>query len=80
MDKFTKTKLDTRVPPILDECVRAAREILGNLSPAVPKNLLFLGDNYVFLSCPGSFVDRRVKLVVPAFAALLRGAVSHLLR
>ena len=51
--------------------VLPARQQLGNLSPAIPQDLVGLKDDAILLLCPRGLLHLGVQVVVPAFPALL---------
>ncbi len=59
-----------RAPTYLNGVVRAAREHLGDLGPAVPELRVRLEEQVLLLLRPRLLLDVRVQLVVPALAAL----------
>lgn len=51
---------------IFNVIVSAAREILGNLRPSIPKLFVSFNDEHVLLLCPLVLLDVRIEVVVPS--------------
>ena len=68
-----------RVPIVLDGVVAASQEHIGDLGPSVLHGLVQDVENPLFLLCPLGLLEQRIKLVMPAFTALLARSVLHLL-
>lgn len=56
---------------ILDVIICTARKILGNFRPSVPQLFVSLDDQHVLLLSPLVLFYIRIKVIVPAFPALL---------
>ena len=68
-----------RVPIVLDGVVAASKEHIGDLGPSVLHSLVQDVENPLFLLCPLGLLEQRIKLVMPAFTALLSDTVWKVL-
>ena len=66
------------VPVVLDGVVGASQQDACDFGPSILNRLIQYEEDPFFLNTPCLLFEERIKLVVPALAALLSGAAGHL--
>lgn len=63
-----------RIPMIFDGIVRSTGQQFGNFRPLIAPLFVRLINNFILIFGPCSFLDIRIQMIVPSFAALFSNA------